>query len=432
MITSPSKTGERMRADSDNRVKHIFRSLSNRNYRLYFAGQLVSFIGTWMQQLALSWLTYRLTQSPFMLGAITFASQGPSILLGPFAGVVPDMFNRHKLLIVTQTLLMLQSFLLAFLSMQGHIEVWQLIALGAFAGLVNAVDMPTRQAFVIDMTEKKEELVNVIALNASLMNLTRLIGPALAGVVVAKWGETSCFMLNSFSFLAVIAALLFMKLKSVQKRPRDFKILGHLRDGFSYVSSHSVIKFLLISTALSSLSAVPFMVLMPVYVKSNFHGDAQMLGYMMAASSIGSLCATLILASRKTVAGLSKWQISGILALSASLVAFGLSTQLWISLLAIAVGGYGITMQMASSNTMLQTIVEDDKRGRVMSLFTMAFLGTVPLGGLLAGYLAGRIGCNTLMFISALMALCIALFASANSPKLAGLKSPTPSTTPLK
>ncbi len=402
----------------DKGARKIFRSLSNPNYRLYFAGQLVSMIGTWMQQLALAWLTYRLTQSPFMLGAITFASQGPSMLLGPFAGVIPDLLNRHKLLITTQSLLMLQSLILAILVLGGHIQVWQIIALGAFSGIVNAVDMPTRQAFVVDMTEKKEDLGNVIALNSSIMNLTRLIGPALAGLVVAWWGEGTCFVLNSVSFVAVIGALLAIKLNKPNIKKKDLHVIAHIKEGFGYVAASQPIKFLLLSVALTSLSAVPYMVLMPVYVKNNFHGNAQLLGYMMAASSIGSLLATFMLASRKSVVGLGRWLSGSLVALSASLFIFGFSQNLAIAMLAVAMGGFGITMQMAASNTMLQTIVDDDKRGRVMSLFTMAFLGITPIGGLAAGYLADHYGCALVISLGGILALFMSIFTYFRMPKI--------------
>ncbi|MBX9723515.1 MAG: MFS transporter [Candidatus Obscuribacterales bacterium] len=405
-------------AAPDKGAKQIFRSLSNPNYRLYFAGQLVSMIGTWMQQLALAWLTYRLTQSPFMLGAITFASQGPSMLLGPFAGVIPDLLNRHKLLITTQCLLMLQSLILAILVLDGHIQVWQIIALGAFSGIVNAVDMPTRQAFVVDMTEKKEDLGNVIALNSSIMNLTRLIGPALAGLVVAWWGEGTCFVLNSVSFVAVIGALLAIKLNKPAIKKKDLHVIAHIKEGFGYVAASQPIKFLLFSVALTSLSAVPYMVLMPVYVKNTFHGNAQLLGYMMAASSVGSLLATFMLASRKSVVGLGRWLSGSLVALSASLFIFGSSQNLAIALLAVALGGFGITMQMAASNTMLQTIVDDDKRGRVMSLFTMAFLGVTPIGGLCAGYLADRFGCTLVITLGGVLALLLSIFTYLRMPKI--------------
>ena len=375
-------------------------------------------IGTWMQQLAISWLTYKLTQSPFMLGAIAFACMGPTILFGPFAGVIPDLFNRHKLLITTQSLLMLQSVLLTFITLQGHVQVWQLIALGAFAGMVNAVDMPTRQAFVVDMSERKEDLSNVIALNSSLMNFTRLIGPALAGIVVATWGEGTCFMLNSISFVAVIIALMAMRIKPQNNRHEGVKVLEHLRQGFTYVGSSMPIKFLLFTTALTSLIVVPYMVLMPVYAKTIFHGNAQTLGYMMGATSLGSLIGTLMLASRKSVLGLGRWLITSLLLLAASLLIFAFSHNMLLSFVALIIGGFGMTTQMASSNTMLQTIVDDDKRGRVMSLYTMAFLGVSPIGGLLDGYLAVHIGCIAIACGSGVLAIALAVNAGFRMPKL--------------
>lgn len=400
------------------KVKHIFRALSSRNYRLYFSGQLVSLIGTWMQQLALSWLTYRITQSPFMLGAIAFASLGPSIFLGPFAGILPDIFNRHKLLVTTQSLLMIQSFLLAWLTLRGNVQVWELMTLGALAGVVNSVDMPTRQSFVIDMTENKDELGNVIALNSSQVNFTRLIGPALAGSVVALWGEGTCFFLNGVSFLAVIWALLAMKMPAMQTNQGRINVFEHLKDGFRYVAGSVPIKFLLSVTALTSLMSVPFMVLLPVYVKTVFHGNAQLLGYMMAASSVGALLGTLMLASRRNVLGLAKWLIGSIFALSVSLLVFSFSTNMLVSMAALTLGGFGMITQMACSNTILQVIVDDDKRGRVMSLFTMAFLGISPVGGLAAGFLADHFGCPVVVAISGLLAMFIGIYTLVFLPEL--------------
>lgn len=397
------------RQDAGMNVKRVFRSLVNRNCRLYLSGQFISMLGTWMQQLAISWLTYRLTQSPFMLGAIVFASMGPSVLLGPIAGVFPDIFNRHKLLITTQTLLMVQSFFLSWLTLRGDVQIWELMVLGAFAGVVNAVDMPTRQAFIHDMTENKEELGNIIALNSSQMNFTRILGPALAGAIVVFWGESSCFLLNTLSFLAFIGALLAMRTSAPARNPRNFKVLAQMREGFGYVASSLPIKFLLITTALASLAAVPYMVLLPVYAKTIFHGSAELLGCMLAVSSFGALLGTLLLAARPGVDGLAGWLVGSLFALSASLFIFAYSSNLAVSMLALALGGFGLITQMACSNTILQTIVEDDKRGRVMSLFMMAFLGIRPVGGLAAGYLGDRFGCSTVVVLSACLALTLAL-----------------------
>lgn len=378
----------------------------------------MSMVGTWMQQLALSFLAYKLTQSPFMLGLIAFASQAPSILLGPFAGVLPDLFNRHKLLIATQTTLMIQSIILTWLAASGHINIWQLIALGIFAGAANAVDMPTRQAFVIDMTEKTEDLPNVIALNSSLMNLTRLLGPALAGVILAKWGETACFLLNSISFLAVIAALIAMKLKAGKPRNTNINVLEHLKEGFNYVRESQPMRFLLIATAMTSLCAIPYMILLPVYVKSSFHGDASLLAWMTAASSIGALTGTILLASRKNVLGLGNWLIWSLFIMAFSLPIFAYSHNLFISLFALALAGFGMTTEIACSNTILQTLVDDDKRGRVMSLFTMCFMGMMPIGGLAAGYFADRVGCSTVIGISGIFALILAVITLKSMPSL--------------
>jgi MFS family permease len=278
--------------------------------------------------------------------------------------------------------------------------------------------MPTRQAFVVDMSERKEDLSNVIALNSSLMNFTRLIGPALAGIVVATWGEGTCFLLNSISFVAVIIALMAMKVTQQSQRHEGIKVFEHLRQGFTYVGSSMPIKFLLLTTALTSLAVVPYMVLMPVYAKTFFHGNAQTLGYMMGATSLGSLTGTLMLASRRSVLGLGRWLITSLAMLAASLLIFAFSHNLVLSFVALILGGFGMTTQMASSNTMLQTIVDDDKRGRVMSLYTMAFLGVSPLGGLLDGYLADNIGCTAIACGSGVLAAVLALTALVKLPTL--------------
>lgn len=379
-------------------VQHIFRALRHRNYRLFFGGQSISLVGTWMQQVAMSWLVYRLTNSVFLLGIVGFSGQIPTFLLAPFAGVISDRHNRHRVLIVTQTLAMLQALILSALVLSNRITVWQIVALSIFLGLVNSFDIPIRQAFTVEMIEEREDLGNAIALNSSMVNAARLLGPSLAGVIIAALGEGICFLLNAVSYTAVIGSLLAMKITPRKIRPSDTHVLHGLKEGFVYAFNFKPIRFILILLALVSLMGVPYQVLMPVFARDIFHGGPKTLGFLMAMSGVGALTGAIYLAARKSVIGLGKIipLASGLFGLG--VIAFALSGALWFSMVVICVSGFAMMVQMAASNTVLQTIVEEDKRGRIMSLFTMAFMGMVPFGNLLAGSLAGKIGApNTLL-----------------------------------
>lgn len=378
----------------------MLRALGHRNYKLFFSGQSVSMIGTWMTRIATSWLVYRLTGSALLLGVVGFAGQVPSFALAPFAGVLVDRWNRHKLLVATQVLAMLQSLALAVLALTGLIKIWHVIALSIFQGVINAFDMPARQAFVVEMVERREDLPNAIALNSSMVNAARLLGPSIGGVVIAAVGEGWCFMVDGVSYLAVIASLLAMKITPRANRPKKgVNMLAQLREGWQYATGFAPIRKVLMMLALVSLVGMPYTVLMPVFANEILRGGPNTLGLLMAASGVGALTGAMFLAARKSVLGLGKYIPLMAAAFGAGLVAFSFSRVLWLSLPLMVLTGLGFMVQMAASNTVLQTIVEEDKRGRVMSFYTMAFMGTAPFGSLLAGSLAERIGApHTLMF----------------------------------
>ncbi|MBI5207320.1 MAG: MFS transporter [Candidatus Firestonebacteria bacterium] len=384
--------------NSKKEIKHIFRSLENRNYSLFFAGQSISLIGTWMTQIASSWLVYRLTNSALLLGIVGFASQFPTFLFASFAGVIADRWNRHRIMIITQLLSMIHSFILAFLVMSDIITIYQIILLNIFQGLVNAIDLPARQSFIVEMVEKKEDLANAIALNSSMFNGARLIGPSIAGILIAAYGEGLCFLIDGFSFLAVIFALSAMKIIPRKIFKNNTHVFQELKDGFNYAFSFKPIRAIILLLALVSLMGMPFTVLMPVFAKNIFHGGPHTLGFLICASGIGALAGAIYLAWRKSIIGLEKIIVLSTIIFGFSLITFSLSRFFLLSIILMLSVGFGMMVSMASCNTILQTIVDDDKRGRVMSLYTMAFMGMVPLGSLLAGVLADMIGApNTLI-----------------------------------
>jgi MFS family permease len=368
------------------------RALRHRNYRLFFSGQSISLIGTWMTRLATSWLVYRLTHSAWLLGVVGFSGQIPAFLLAPFAGVWVDRWNRHRTLIVTQVLSMLQSFALAALALPGIITVREIILLSLAQGMINAFDMPARQAFVVQMIESREDLGNAIALNSSMVNAARLIGPSIAGLVIAAVGEGYCFLIDGFSYVAVILSLLLMRIAPVSQPVRAKAVLHDLHEGWSYVRNSVPIRSVLLLLALVSLMGMPYTVLMPIFAGSILHGGPHTLGFLMGAAGVGALISAFLLASRRSVLGLGR-----IIPISAALFGTGLiavsaSRVLWLSMLMMVLAGGGMMQQMAASNTILQTVVDDDKRGRVMSFYLMAFMGMAPIGSLIAGSVAARIG----------------------------------------
>lgn len=379
-------------------LARIFRALRYRNYRLFFIGQGISLIGTWMQQVAMSWLVYSLTNSAFLLGVVAFSGLICTFLLTPFAGVLVDRMDRHRILVITQTLAMLQALALAAVVLTGSAAVWNLVVLSMALGFINAFDMPTRQSFVLDMVTNREDLGNAIALNSSLFNSARLIGPSVAGVLVATVGEGLCFLINGISFIAVIACLLAMKLTPTPPRGKQEDFFRGMKDGASYAFGFPPIKYIITLLAFAALVAMPYPVLMPVFAKEVLQGGANTLGFLMAGAGVGALAGAIYLAARQNVFGLDKIIIISALSFGIGLVCFSLSRVMALSMLFMAITGFGMVVQLAASNTILQTIADDDKRGRVMSFFVMSFMGLAPFGSLLFGGLATVIGApNTLL-----------------------------------
>ena len=394
-------------------IRHLLRALRSRNYRLFVAGQSVSLVGTWMQQVAMSWLVYRLTGSAMLLGVVGFTSQIPTIFISPVAGVLADRWDRRRLLLVTQSLALLQAAFLALVVLTGIVQVWQIILLSLILGIVNAFDIPARQSFVVQMVDQREDLGNAIALNSSMVNGARLAGPAIAGLLVASVGEGICFVLNAISYLAVIVALTAMRIPPVPPRQSSRRhILHELREGFMYAYRFGPIRSILLLLALVSLMGMPYSVLVPVFAKDILHGGAHTFGFLMTAAGSGALAGTLYLASRQSVRGLGKVIVRATILFAMGIAAFALSGNFILSLAALAVAGFGAMSLVASCNTVLQTILDEDKRGRVMSFFTMAFIGVAPFGSLGAGSMAGILGPrNTLLLGSAGCLIGAAVFA---------------------
>ena len=399
-------------------LKTTFRSFQYRNYRLFFGGQSISLIGTWIQRIATPWLVYHLTGSPLLLGVFGFAGQIPTFLIAPFAGVMTDRWNRYRLLIGTQIAAMIQAFILAFLYLDGIIQIWHIVLLNVFLGCVNAFDVPARQSFVIEMVEKKEDLGNAIALNSSMVNGARLLGPSIAGLLIAFTGEGICFLLNGISYLFVIASLLMMKVTPRKINRKNSPVLKELKEGFSYVFGFPPIKHIIILLSLVSLMGMQYTILMPVFAKEILHGGSHTFGFLIGASGLGALTGALYLASRRNALGLFRIipLASGIFGLG--LIALSFSKLFLLSLVLMVIVGLGMMLQMASSNTILQTITDDDKRGRVMSFYTMAFMGTAPFGSILAGWLAKMIGVSNTILIGGISIIAGAAVFAYKLPKL--------------
>ena len=370
----------------------MFRALQHRNFRLFFFGQSVSLIGTWMQQVAMIWLVYRLSNSAFLLGLVGFCTQIPSFFLAPLAGVFTDRWNLHRTIIVTQSLAMFQAAILVMLTLTGAIAVWHVILLSIFLGFVNGFDMPARQAFLIQMVEGREDLASAIGLNSSMFNAARLVGPAIAGFLIAAIGEGLCFLLNAISFGAVIVALLLMHVTRQAPAESPQHVLLDLWEGVRYAFGFTPIRVILLLLAVVNFAAMPLTVLLPIFATVVLQGGPDTLGLLTAAMGMGALAGALLLASRKTVLGLGRQIAWAGGAFGLSLIAFSFSNVVWLSLVLLTISGFTMIMTIAASNTILQTIVEDDKRGRVMSFYVMTFLGVAPFGSLLAGGLASHIG----------------------------------------
>jgi MFS family permease len=373
-------------------VSFALRALRHRNYRLYFLGQGTSLAGTWLTRAATSWMVYRITSSERMLGIIGFAGQIPTFILAPLAGVLMDRWNRRRTLLATQFILLLVAAALAFFALRGTITAMDILYLSIIQGVANAFDMPARQAFLVDIIEDREDLGNAIALNSSMVNATRVIGPTAAGGIIAAVGEGFCFLIDAISYVAVLAALLMMKLKAQPKKEKQNHFLHDLSAGMRYAFGFAPIRSILMLMALVSLMGIPYMVLMPVFAKDILHGNAVTQGLLMGTSGVGALGGALYLASRRSVLGLGRVMAIASALFGVGLIGFGFSHWLWLSLLMMVVTGFAMIVGLAASNTILQTIVQDHMRGRIMSLWSMAFMGMAPLGSLLAGQLSEHYG----------------------------------------
>jgi MFS family permease len=386
-------------------LKSTLRALGHRNYRLYFGGQGISLTGSWMQQVAMGWLVYRLTGSAFYLGLVAFFAQVPVIFMAPLAGVLADRLNRMHIMLVAQTLAMAQAFILAFLMFSKAIAPWHLLPLAFFLGLANALDAPARHSFIVQIVEKKEDLGNAIALNSAMFNGARLIGPPVAGILVALTGEGICFLLNGFSYLAVIFALLAMTLAPHIKNANKIHFWGELREGFAYTFGSRPIRLIITLIAWVSLVGLSYVTLMPVFVIRVLHGGPHSLGFLMGAAGCGALLGALALAARRSMHGIEKLMAGGSALFSLGLVALSLVRTFWLSLPLLFLVGLGMMVQMASANTYLQHLISDDKRARVMSIYTMAFMGATPIGSFFVGALASGIGVRITILISGALAL---------------------------
>lgn len=408
----------------DRGAPRITRALQSRNFRLFFGGQSVSLIGTWITRIATSWLVYRLTGSALLLGVVGFCGQIPTLLLAPFAGVLVDRWDRHRILVVTQVLSMLQSLALAVMVFTGTITVGWILFLQVVQGIINAFDTPARQAFVVQMVEDRADLPNAIALNSSMVNASRIIGPSIGGIVIAAVGEGWCFLADAVSYLAVIASLFAMRVTPRPLPPRDTRIREEMRVGFEYVSRFAPVRSALLLLSLVSILGMPYTVLMPMISTTILHGGAHTLGFLMTASGVGALAGALYLASRSSVLGLGRIMVLSTATFGAGLIVFSLSRALWFALLALPFVGAGMMITMASTNTIIQTVVSEELRGRVMAFYTMAFLGTAPIGSLLAGVAADRIGPTTTIRVGGAACIAAALWFASRLPALRLLVRP--------
>ena len=369
----------------------ITRALRHRNFQLFFTGQLISLIGTWMQSVAQSWLVYRLTGSAVLLGLIGFCGQIPVLIVAPIGGALADRFNRRHLVIATQTSAMVLAFVLATLTLTGRVQVWHLFVLSALVGVVNAIDIPVRQSFALDMVGR-EDLHNAIALNSSMVNGARIIGPALAGILVASIGEGWCFFANAVSYVAVIVGLLLMRIKTAVRAQATGSAFESIVEGFRFVGRTAPIRALLLLLGLISLMGMPYAVLMPIFADKILHGGASGLGLLMGATGVGALTGALGLAARRGPFGLGRWIAVASSGFGVSLILFSLSRTFWLSAVLLVPVGFFMMVQMSASNTLIQAMSPDQLRGRVMAVYSMMFMGVAPFGALLAGTLADRLG----------------------------------------
>jgi len=408
-------------ARQESRLGYMMRALRSRNYRLFFGGQLVSLVGNFLTATATAWLVWRLTHSGAKLGLVGFTSQFPMFVIAPFAGVLVDRWRLRRVLVTTQTLAMIQSFLLAWLVFSNHVTFEHLLLLSFAQGLINAFDIPARQSFVVQMLEDRSDLPNAIALNSSMVNVARLLGPTAAGLLIAAItsnGEGWCFLIDGMSYIGVIAALLAMRLRPSVRKATAPPVLHALKEGFRASFGFPPIRAVLLLLSLVSIAGVPFMVLLPVFANKILSGGPDLMGYLSGASGVGALAGAIYLASRRSVLGISRVLVIAATMFGASLIAFAFSTHVALSLALMPITGASMIIQMAGSNTLLQTLTEDHMRGRVMAMFTMCFMGTVPIGSLLCGFLADRISPQYTVAIGGLVCIIGAMVFQRVRPSL--------------
>jgi MFS family permease len=399
------------------RIPQMLRALRHRNFQLFFSGQMISLVGVWMDNIAEAWLVYRLTGSSLLLGTVAFASQIPVFLLAPIGGMVADRWNRQRIVIATQTLSMVLAGILAALTLTHTVTVWEVVVLAALMGAVNAFDIPARQAFLVDMVGR-EDLMNAIALNSSMFNGARVIGPSIAGILVATIGEGWCFAANSISYIAVIAGLIMMRVNRAPVEIRQVSPYEHIVEGFKFVWNTGPIRALLLLLGLVSLVAMPYSVLMPIIAAKVLHGDARTLGVLMCATGVGALAGALTLATRTGVQGLGRWVALACASFGTALILFSFSHRYFLSVALLVPVGFSMMVQMASSNTLIQAMVPDRLRGRAMAVYSMMFMGMAPMGALLSGWSAEHIGAQQTLTIGGVGAIVGAMLFARNLPKI--------------
>ncbi len=400
------------------KLADLFKSLTVKNYRIFFAGQSISLIGTWMQRTTMGWFVYRLTGSPFLLGLVGFLSQIPSVFIGPFAGVWADRLHRLNIIRITQTAALIQASVLGILVLTDMITIWHVVALSLLSGVIEAVDAPARQAFVIELVGKKTLLPNAIALNSAMFNGARLIGPSLAGIIIAISNEGMCFLINGISYIAVIISLFLISVPVRINHEKVYSMLSKIRQGWHYSFSNVPIRYFIANISMITLFGMSYSVLMPIFAKDILKGDAKTLGYLISMAGVGALAGALYLALRNSVRNLSLKMTYALGLFSLALVVFALSSSYTLSMFLMLLIGIGMMLQMSSSNMILQTIVDDDMRGRVMSLHSMAFMSVAPFGSLLAGWLSKTIGAPYALLISAGVCLSWAVYGFSLHRKL--------------
>lgn len=405
-------------------AKSTLRAFRYRNYRLFFFGQGISLIGTWMQSVATSWLVYRLTHSSLSLGIMAFSGQIPVLLISPFAGVLNDRWNRRSALIIIQFLALTQALSLAIVTVTGHAMLWNIILLTFFLGLVNSFEMPTRQSLVIELVDDRKDLGNAIALNSTVFNGARLIGPAIAGILVARFGEAVCFFANAATYLAAIIAFCMMKNSGSANNSKRQNIFTELKEGFAYAAKFGPIRDLLLLILLLSFVGMSFPVVLPVIAAKALGGGSGVYGALVAASGFGAFAATVYLAMRANVMGLGRIVSIGMFLFGFALIGFSFSRMIPLSLVLVAIAGGAMILNMAASNTIIQTIVDENKRGRVMSMYVMAFMGSAPAGSLFSGYVANSFGAPVAVFIGGLCALSGGVLFAKRLPEIRKIIQP--------